>query len=111
MKIDALMKANGTNALWINKMDAHDLKIEEGDRVRLRSPWGVVEMKAHPTWDIMPGILGAAGGFGHKRGLEGDPTFTQFGGQNPPGIQKPNITEEMGGTPLFKYTKARIEKI
>jgi thiosulfate reductase/polysulfide reductase chain A len=106
-----LMKANGTNALWINKMDAHDLKIKEGEVVRLKSPWGEVEMKAHPTWDIMPGILGAAGGFGHKRGLEGDPKFSQFGGQNPPGIQKPNMTEEMGGTPLLKYIKARIEKI
>ena len=81
-----LMKANGTNALWINKMDAHDLQIEEGDLVRLKSPWGEVEIKAHPTWDIMPGILGAAGGFGHKRGLEGDPKFPQFGGKNPPGV-------------------------
>ena len=32
-------------------------------------------------------------------------------GINPPGIQKPNITEEMGGTPLLKYIKTRIEKI
>ncbi len=107
----SLMKANGTNALWINKMDAHDLQIEEGDLVRLKSPWGEVEIKAHPTWDIMPGILGAAGGFGHKRGLEGDPKFPQFGGKNPPGIQKPNMTEDMGGTPLLKYIKTRVEKI
>jgi len=107
----ALMKAKGSNALWINKMDAHDLEIEEGEVVRLKSPWGEIEIKAHPTWDIMPGILGAAGGFGHKRGLEGDPKFSQFGGKNLPGIQKPNITEEMGGTPLLKYIKTRIEKI
>ena len=106
-----LMKACPTNTLWINKMDAHDLGIVEDETVRLKSPWGQVEMKAHPTWDIMPGILGAGGGFGHKRGLEGDPKFPQFGGHNPPGIQKPNITEEMGGTPLFKYIKTRIEKI
>ncbi|BBO75796.1 hypothetical protein DSCW_32130 [Desulfosarcina widdelii] len=107
----ALMKSMSSNPLWINKMDAHDLQISEGDRVRLKSPWGQVEMTAHPTYDIMPGILGAAGGFGHLRGLEGDPKFPQFGGQNPPGIQKPNISEEMGGTPLLKYIKTRIEKI
>jgi putative dimethyl sulfoxide reductase chaperone len=107
----ALMESKGKNSLWINKMDAHDLQISEGDRVRLKSPWGQVEMTAHPTYDIMPGILGAAGGFGHLRGLEGDPKFPQFGGQNSPGIQKPNITEEMGGTPLFKYIKTRVEKI
>ncbi len=107
----ALMNSGRSNSLWINKMDSHDLKILEGDTVKLKSPWGEVEMKAHPTWDIMPGILGAAGGFGHKRGLEGDPKFPQFGGQNAPGIQKPNITEDMGGTPLLKYIKTRVEKI
>jgi len=106
-----LMKACPKNTLWINKMDAHDLKIAEGETIRLKSPWGQVEMTAHPTWDIMPGILGSGGGFGHKRGLEGDPKFPQFGGHNSPGIQKPNITEDMGGTPLFKYIKTRIEKI
>ncbi|MCF8130598.1 MAG: molybdopterin-dependent oxidoreductase [Deltaproteobacteria bacterium] len=107
----SLMKQNGRNTLWINNMDAHDLQIREGEVVRLKSPWGQVEMNCHPTWDIMPGILGAAGGFGHLRGLEGDPKFPQFGGQNAPGIQKPNTTEDMGGTPLLKYIKARLEKI
>ena len=106
-----LMKTVSTNYLWINKMDAHDLGIEQDDRVRLKSPWGEIEMKAHPTWDIMPGVLGAGGGFGHKRGLEGDPKFPQFGGKNAPGIQKPNITEDMGGTPLLKFIKTRVEKI
>lgn len=106
-----LMKRVSTNPLWINKMDAHDLDIEEGDRVRLRSPWGEVEMAAHPTWEIMPGTLGSGGGFGHTRGLEGDPKFPRFGGTNPPAIQKPNTTEDMGGTPLFKFIKTRVEKL
>jgi thiosulfate reductase/polysulfide reductase chain A len=92
-------------------MDAHDLDIEEGDSVRLRSPWGEVKMVAHPTWEIMPGTLGSGGGFGHTRGLEGDPKFPQFGGSNTPAIQKPNTTEDMGGTPLFKYIKTRVEKL
>jgi len=106
-----LMKNVGTNPLWINKMDAHDLGIKEKDRIRLKSPWGEVEMTAHPTWDIMPGILGSGGGFGHVRGLEGDPKYPQFGGNNPPGIMKPNTAEEAGGTPPFKYIKCRLEKI
>jgi thiosulfate reductase/polysulfide reductase chain A len=106
-----LMKRSGTNPLWINKMDAHDLGIEKGDRVRLKSPWGECDMIALPTWNIMPGVLGAGGGFGHIRGLEGDPKFSQFRGMNPTGIQKPNTTEDMGGTPLLKYIKCRVEKL
>jgi anaerobic selenocysteine-containing dehydrogenase len=105
-----LMKRVGSNPLWINKMDAHDLGIKKGYKVRLKSPWGEINMVAHPTWDIMPATLGSGGGFGHVRGLEGDPKFPQFGGTNPPGIQKPNTTEDMGGTPLFKYIKCRVGK-
>ena len=106
-----LMKSNPTNPLWLNKMDAYDLGIEEGDTVALKSPWGQIQMKAHPTWDIMPSVMGSAGGFGHWRGLEGDPKYTGFGGFNAPGIGKPNTSDEMGGTTLLKYIKVRVEKV
>ena len=72
---------------------------------------GVVEIKARPSWGIMQGVLASGGGFGHNRGLEGDPKFPQFGGVNTPGIMKPNCTENVGGTPLLKYIKTRVEKI
>jgi thiosulfate reductase/polysulfide reductase chain A len=68
-------------------------------------------MKAYPTWEIMRGVLASGGGFGHIRGLEGDPKFPEFGGVNAPGIMKPNYTEQIGGTPLLKYIKATVEKI
>jgi thiosulfate reductase/polysulfide reductase chain A len=105
------MKTVGTNPLWINMLDAQKLGIKEGDRVRVKSPWGSVEMKAYPTWEIMRGVLASGGGFGHVRGLEGDPKYPEFGGVNTPGIQKPNYTEQIGGTPLFKYIKTTVEKI
>ncbi|MFZ7111388.1 MAG: molybdopterin-dependent oxidoreductase [Desulfatiglandales bacterium] len=106
-----LMKSHGSNPLWINTLDARRLGIGEGDRVRLESPWGEVEMKAHPTWDIMSGVLASGGGFGHIRGLEGDPKYPQFRGTNAPGIMKPNCAENVGGTPLLKYIKTRVEKV
>ena len=59
----------------------------------------------------MRGVLGSQGGFGHFRGLEGDPKYPQFGGVNTPGIMKPNTTEEIGGTTLLKYIKTRVEKL
>ncbi|ETR65288.1 MAG: hypothetical protein OMM_14488, partial [Candidatus Magnetoglobus multicellularis str. Araruama] len=54
-----LMKTNGTNVLWINKIDARERSIAQGDKVRLQSPWGSVEMVAKPTWAIMKGVLGS----------------------------------------------------
>ncbi|MBN2125096.1 MAG: molybdopterin-dependent oxidoreductase, partial [Deltaproteobacteria bacterium] len=106
-----LMKSQSSNPLWINTLDAQELGVQEGDMVRLKSPWGEVEIKAHPTWEIMRGVLASGGGFGHIRGLEGDPKYPQYKGINTPGIMKPNCTEDVGGTPLFKYIKTRVEKI
>jgi len=106
----SLMKMKGKNTLWINALDAKKLGIEDGDLVKLESPWGKVELEATPTWFINHGTLASEGGFGHLRGLEGDPKYPQFGGCNPPGIQKPNTTEKDGGTPLLKYIKTRVIK-
>lgn len=105
-----LMKMYGSNPLWINTLDAYERGIKEGDKVKVSSPWGEVTTRALPTWNIKRGVLGSGGGFGHVRGLEADPKYPQFGGVNTPGIMKPNYTEDVGGTPLLKYIKTRVEK-
>jgi len=106
-----LMKIRGTNPLWINTLDARKFGIAEDDKIKLKSPWGEVEMTLKPTWFIMQGVLGSAGGFGHIRGLEGDPRYPQFGGvYTPSNIMKSNTTENVGGTSLFKYIKTKVEK-
>ncbi|MFP4036283.1 MAG: molybdopterin-dependent oxidoreductase [Desulfobacteraceae bacterium] len=105
-----LMKIQGSNPLWINMLDAYELGIGPGDRVKVSSPWGRVYMEALPTWDLMRGVLASGGGFGHARGLEADPKYPQFGGVNTPGIMKPNYVEDVGGTPLLKYIKTRVER-
>ncbi len=106
-----LMKMNPTNVLWINKLDAQALGINDDEKVKLKSPWGELEIRARPTWEIMRGVLASGGGFGHARGLEGDPKFPDFGGVNTPGIMKPNYTEKVGGTPPLKYIKTKVEKV
>ncbi len=106
-----LMKLQGTNSLVMNDEDAAELGLSSGDQVRVSSPWGQTEIPVEPTPDMRRGVLGAAGGFGHLRGLEGDPKFPQFGGVNAPGaLMPPNSVEPTGGTPPLKYIKARVEK-
>ncbi len=106
-----LMKTNEKNLLWINKIDARELGIAEGDKVRLQSPWGSVETVASPTWSIMKGVLGSPGGFGHVRGIEGDPKFQVMGGINTPSLMKSDASEKDGGTTILKYIKTKVEKI
>jgi len=106
-----LMKLKKTNTLLINTADAATHGISSGDLVQLSSPWGVTRIKAEVTDDIRPGVLAAAGGYGHVRGLEGDPKYPDMGGVNVPGALMPtNCTESTGGTPLLKYIKAKVER-
>jgi thiosulfate reductase/polysulfide reductase chain A len=106
-----LMKLKPTNPLWMNAEDAATLGLAEGEKVRLTSPWGQCVATLHPTEEIMRGVLGAAGGYGHKRGLEADPKYPDMGGVNIPGaLLPPNLTEPTGGTPPLKYIKTRVER-
>ncbi len=105
-----LMKMKPTNPLWINIEDAKERGIKEGDKVVIRSPWGQKTITAYPTENIVRGVVAAAGGFGHIRGLEADPKYPEFGGTNTPGIMKPNTCDPNGGNPLLKYIKVQVEK-
>jgi len=105
----ALMKMSPTNSLWIHTEDAEERGIHEGDRVVVRSPWGLKVLPAHPTPDIRKGVVGSAGGFGHLRGLEADPKYPQFGGTNTAGLAKENCPDPNGGNPIIKYIKVQVE--
>ena len=107
--IPQLMKNYGKNPLWINPVDAKERGIENGDKVIVESPWGKVEAEAFVTWNIRQGVVAAAGGFGHWRGLEADPR-TPYGGFNNALLIPPNYAEKYGGNPLFKYVKVYVRK-
>lgn len=42
---------------WINPIDATKRGIEQGDQIRVSSPEGVIQIEAHVTDDIMPGVI------------------------------------------------------
>ena len=106
-----LMKRCGNNPVWINYVDAKRLGIEDGDAVKIRSPWAEITSTAKVTWGIRQGVLAAAGGFGNLRGLEGDPKYPQFKGFNTNVLMPPNVACKWTGTPPLKYIKTTIEKM
>ncbi len=106
-----LMKQCGSNPVWINYVDAKRRGIEDGDKVKIRSPWGEATSKAKVTWGIRQGVLGAGGGFGHKLGLEGDPKYPQFSGFGTNALLAPNVACKWTGTPPLKYIKTTVEKV
>ncbi len=107
----SLMKQAGNNPVWINTVDAKRLGIKDGDQVLISSPWEEVKARARVTWNIREGVLAAAGGYGGKYGLEGDPKYPQFSGFNTNVLLPPNVACKWSGTPPLKYIKSRISKI
>jgi thiosulfate reductase/polysulfide reductase chain A len=106
----SLMKAFGSNPVWINYVDAKKFGIENGDEVIISSPWNETRSQANVTWKIKQGVLASAGGFGRKRGLEGDPKYPQFRGYNTNYLLRPNTACKWTGTPPLKYIKSSIRK-
>jgi anaerobic selenocysteine-containing dehydrogenase len=67
-----LMKKRKTNLLFMNKDDAEQRTINQGDMVRVTSRWGSVELPAEISSDIMPGSAAIPFGWGHgkSKGLQ-----------------------------------------
>ncbi|WP_417914794.1 molybdopterin-dependent oxidoreductase [Candidatus Electronema sp. JM] len=104
----ALMSQCGSNPVWINWLDAKRFGIADGDQVVVASPWAEVKATAKVTWDIRQGVLAAAGGFGGRYGLEGDPKFPKCGGFNTNTLLPPNLACKWSGTPPLNISKPEL---
>lgn len=58
--------------VWINPADADERGIAHGDRVRVKSPAGEVEIEAKVTNRIIPGVVALPEGSWHKADMNGD---------------------------------------
>jgi DmsA/YnfE family anaerobic dimethyl sulfoxide reductase A subunit len=58
--------------VWINPADAEERGIASGDRVRVKSPAGEIEIEALVTNRIIPGTIGIPQGAWHKADMNGD---------------------------------------
>ena len=105
-----LMKQRGSNPLWINVIDAKLRGLKDGDQVVVKSPWGQFETRVRVTWNIRQGVVAAAGGFGHWRGLEADPKYPRFWGTGTTKVMKPACSCLYSGTPPLKFNKVQVIK-
>ncbi len=103
--VESLVRDNPEPLVWIHPLDADRRHILDGDRVRITSPRGEVEMKARVTADIVQGAIDASMGGGGPASV--DPW------------KESNINEctDMGnfdpisGFPVYKALLCQIEKV
>ncbi|MFQ5465834.1 MAG: aminotransferase class V-fold PLP-dependent enzyme, partial [Thermodesulfobacteriota bacterium] len=103
--IPSLLKERPEPTVTMNSADAAARSIEDGERVRLRTPRGAVEMRALVTDDIMGGVIDANMGGGGPVG--------------PEAWQKCNINaltdltryDAISGFPVYKALLCEVEKL
>lgn len=66
-----VLKDYNRNFLWINPIDAKPRNIEEGDVVKVKSPAGEVQIKAHVTSKITPSCVAMPQGLWHEADMTG----------------------------------------
>jgi anaerobic selenocysteine-containing dehydrogenase len=79
--VPLLMRGDRTQTALMHVDDAADLKLSDGDRVRVRSPYGEIEIPVVLTKDIVAGVIAIPHGWGHN-GAGGWGTANGAGGAN-----------------------------
>ena len=76
-----LMRGSRTHRALIHADDAGTRNVADGDRVRVRSPHGQIDIEVSVTTDIVPGTIAVPHGWGHK-GTGGWQIANRAGGAN-----------------------------
>jgi len=93
-----------TNVLWINTERAKELKISDGQMVRITSPQGSGVLKAFVTDLIHPEAVFILHGFGHiSKGLK-----RVYGKGVADSFLQANVTDMVGGSPAFHETFVKV---
>lgn len=76
-----LMRGDRVQHALMHVDDATDLKLADGDRIRVTSPFGEIELPVTLTKDIVAGVIAIPHGWGHS-GTGGWRTANDAGGAN-----------------------------
>lgn len=103
--IPGLVKQRPEPTVTINTQDAERREIADGDKVRIRSPRGAVEMRAVVTDDIVQGAVDASMGGGTPVG----PTAWQTANINV--LTDIDRYDPISGFPIYKTLLCEVERV
>ncbi|MCA9627299.1 MAG: molybdopterin-dependent oxidoreductase, partial [Myxococcales bacterium] len=92
--------------------DASELGLANGDRVRLRSETGVIELRVQLDSDVAPGGVAVPHGYGHHRDSSWSLARTRGGANvNALAASGPRAAHPLSGMSQFNALEVRIEKL
>src|SRR5262245_47972514 len=108
--IPALMEKMRGNWAAMNPNDAAQLGIEDGDRVRVRSAIGEVEIGVVLSADIRPGVIAIHQFWGHtyESGMQ---TSRRYPGVNVNHLHDDRVRDRFSGMPVFNGTRCAVTPV
>ncbi len=103
------MKGKNRCTILINPSDAENLRIENGQQLKVSSRVGGIEIPCEISDKIMPGVVSIPHGYGHGRaGVKLD-TATNHAGASINDLTDERVLDELTGNAAFSNVKVRLE--
>ena len=96
--------------LYIHPADAESQQIQSGDRVKVTSRVGSVEVPAELTEDVMQGVVSLPHGYGHRAPGIQLRVATEHAGVSINDLTDPAEIDPLSGTAVLSGIPVRVER-
>ena len=108
---ERLMKGKNRCTILVNAADAENLQIVNGQKIKVSSRVGAVEIPCEISDKIMRGVVSIPHGYGHGRsGVKLD-TAKKYAGVSLNDLTDERIIDELTGNAAFSNARVRLESI
>lgn len=108
---ERLHKGSNRCTAIINPEDARRLRIKSGDRVRVSSRVGAVELEAEVSSKVMPKVVSIPHGWGHHRKGSQMKVACAHAGVSANDITDNEVMDPVSGNAVYNGVPVRVEKI
>ncbi len=107
---ERLVKGKNRCTILVNSLDAVNLKIENGQTIKVSSRVGAIEIPCEISDKIMPGVVSIPHGYGHGRsGIQLD-IAKNHAGASINDLTDERVLDELTGNAAFSNVKVRLER-
>lgn len=109
--VPMLMSGHERCTLLVHPDDARARGISDGDRVRVRSRVGDVELPAEVSDEVMPGVVSIPHGFGHDRPGTSLGVAAKHAGASINDLTDPERVDRVTGAAAFSGVPVEVERV
>jgi anaerobic selenocysteine-containing dehydrogenase len=104
-----LMKGDDRCTALLHPADAAQRGLADGDRVRVSSRVGSIELPLEVSDEMRPGVVSIPHGFGHRRPGVGWRRAAAHGGASMNDVTDPRVVDRLSGNAAFNAVPVRVE--